>query len=104
MSVVPYIVEQEVFNVRKDISLFHKRENIVPVTVYKVLVRCFILVRLCEFHSVFFSESFNLAVAEHRKSRHCNHQCADTKIFVIFSELGNCGVFVRIVHKVYIAF
>ena len=74
-----------------------------PVAVDKILVWSFVAVSLGKFHTVLFFKSFNLAVAEHRKTRHCNHQCTYTKVFVILSELGNGSVFVRVVHEVYVA-
>ena len=75
-----------------------------PVPVYEVLVRSFVFIRLGEFHTVFFGKAFNLSVTEHRKSRHCNHKRTDAEVFVVLAELRNGSVFVRIVHKVYVAF
>ena len=103
MTVFPEIVEKKVIYAAEKVTLFHQREDVVPVSVYKILARLFVLVSFGVFHSVFLGKAFNLAVTEHRKARHSNHQSTDTKIFVAITKLGNGSFLIRIVHKVYIA-
>ena len=81
----------------------HDRENEGTVTVHQSFVNLFVLVCTGIFHSVFFLVAFKLTVTEHWKTRHCDHQSADTKIFVSASKLGDCCFFIRIVHEVYVA-
>ena len=102
-AIVPYIIEKEIFNLGKKVSLVHERENQVAVTVHESFVNLFILVCACIFHSVFFFKAFKLTVSKHRKTWHCDHESADSKVFVSLSELCNCSFFIRIVHEVYIA-
>ena len=52
------------------------------------------------FHAVLFFEAFDLAVTEHRKSGHRNHECTHAEIFIALAELSDGGLFVGIVEEV----
>ena len=101
--VVPNVVEKEVLDLGKEPALFHEREYQLPVAVDQAFVGLFVAVGSRVFHSVLFFKAFDLAVAEHRQSRHCDHKSADAKVLVALSELRHGGFLVGVVHEVYVA-
>ena len=78
-----------------------ERENVMVVPVHKSLVRSLVAVCPRVLHSVLFLESLYLAVTEHGKTGHGNHQRADTEIFVSLTELSHSSLLVGIVHEVH---
>ena len=66
-------------------------------------IRLFFPVGATVLHAIFFTVTFNLAMAEHRQTGQGGQQGGDAEIFVAFAELFNGGRFVRIVHEIDVA-
>ena len=100
MAVIPNVIKIEIVYFSKKIAFLHQRENFPVMAFNQIVIRCFSPICFLIFHAVFFGKAFYLTMPEHRKTRHCYHECTDTEILVAFSELSNGSFFVRVIHKV----
>ncbi len=98
------IVKQEVVHLSKQITFFHQRKDFSFVAMDQIPIRMLFPIGAAIFHAVFLCETFYLAMTEHRQAGHGHHHGADTKIFIIFSELFHSRLFIRVIHKIYITF
>src|SRR4030043_213970 len=94
------IVKQKMFDVCKEMTALHQREDFSFMSSHQILIRLFVPFGIPVFHPVFFGKSFNLAMSEHREPGQGYHHRADTKIFILLAELRHSGFLVRIAHKI----
>ena len=93
------VKKTKIGGVGKEVPFVHQREDLPPVALDKVLIRCFIPVRLAVLHSVLLSETLNLSMPEHRETGHRHHQCGHTKVLVPRAELRHRCLFIGVVMK-----
>ncbi len=77
-----------------------ERKYLPLVPLDEIRIGLLIPVGAAVFHAILLRITLDLSVTEHRQAGHCGHDCADTEILVVFSELINRCPFVGVVHEV----
>ncbi len=98
------IVKVEVIDMCEKMAQMQKREDLTLVSLHKRLIDTLVFIGAAVFHAVFFGKSLDLAVSEHRKSRHRYHKKRDSEVFVVVSELRDCRLLIGIVEEVDVSF
>ena len=99
--VVVAVVEPELARPREQRPAVQQRHEPPPVFALEPLVDRFIAQRAAELHAITFFMSFDLAVPEHRQTRHGRHEHADAEVLLAASELIDRRALVGIVQEVH---
>ena len=81
-------------------SPLHDGKHFMLMPQDQLAVRKFIVVCPFIFHPVLFRIPFDLPVAKHWEAGKRHHHQRDAKIFIIFSELRDGSLFVRVAHEI----
>ncbi len=95
------IKELKVLHIAVEVAALQQREDSPVVFIDEVLIGRLVPVSPAILHPVFFPESLDLTVTEHRKARHRCKEGAHSKILVAVAELGDGGLLVGVVHEVH---